>query len=157
MALCQSRRVDVELEFVVQIISNQVPYEEHINALTKPHVNSKFADHLLITGHTYDNVEHNMEILHTLPKSHKLNTTEQFEIYKHHKQNKSHILNDQIHFHTHTHSHRHTSTPYSQPKTIEQLLTPTSYHHKQPHNIVKTLRTPVQHPHVATDGSAIPA
>ena len=128
--------------------SFQIRYKEHINALTKPHVNSNFADHLLITGHTYDNIEHNMEILHTLPKSHKLNTTEQFEIYKHYKQDKTHTLNDQIHFHTHTHS----STPYSQPKTIGQLLTPTPYHHKQPNSIVKTPKTPVQRrPHVATD------
>ena len=67
--------------------SFQIRYKEHINALTKQDTNSNFADNLLITGHTY-NIEHNMEILHTLPKSHKLNTREQFEIYKHHKQNK---------------------------------------------------------------------
>ena len=94
-----------------------------------------------------------MEILHTLPKSHRLNTTEQFEIYKHYKQDKTHILNDQIHFNTHTlfdtilPTKDHRTTPH--PTIL--LPTPTPYHHKHPHSIVKTLRTPVQRPHVATD------
>ena len=91
----------------------KLPYYYYL-IIHKTNINSNFADHLLITGHTYDNIEHNMEILHTLPKSHKLNKTEQFEIYKHHKQNKTHILNDQIHFHTHTHTLRH-HTPNQRP------------------------------------------
>ena len=133
-----------------------IRYKEHINALTKPHMNSSFADHLLITGHTYNNIEHNMEVLHTLTKNHKLNTTNNFEIYKHHKQNKTPILNDKIHFHTHTHTHTHsffTILPIKDHRTPPPTIlfpTPTLYHHKQPHK-VKTPRTPVQRPHVVTD------
>ena len=126
---------------------------KNTNALTEPHMNSNFADHLLIIEHTYSNIEHNMEILYTVPKSYKLNTTEQFEIYKYHKQNKSHILNDQIHFHT------HSLIPYSKPKIIKQLLTPnhtisspTPNHHKQPHSNIKIPRTLlVQSPYDATE------
>ena len=43
-----------------------------------------------------------LEILHTLPKGPKLNTTEQYEIYKHYKQSPTNILNDQIHYKSHT-------------------------------------------------------
>ena len=42
------------------------------------------------------------EILHILPKGPKLNTTQQYEIYKHYKQSPTNILNDQIHYKSHT-------------------------------------------------------
>jgi len=35
--------------------------------------------------HIYMNIEKNLEILHTLPKGPKLNTTEQYEMYKQYK------------------------------------------------------------------------
>ena len=43
-----------------------------------------------------------MEILHTQPKNQKLNTLEQYEIYKHTKTHPNQILNTQINFSTHT-------------------------------------------------------
>ena len=49
-----------------------------------------------------DSIEHNMEILHYLPKSRKLNTVEQFEIYRHHALQPNNILNEQIHYKSHT-------------------------------------------------------
>ena len=81
------------------------------------------------TNHTYTNFETNLEILYTLPKGPKLNSTEQNEIYKHYKQTPSNILNDQIHYKTHTllaqlHTHMPvilTSLPF--------LYEPESEHH----------------------------
>ena len=46
---------------------------------------SKIVEHIFNTRHTYINIETNLEILHTLLKDPKLNTTEQYEIYKHYK------------------------------------------------------------------------
>ena len=43
-----------------------------------------------------------MEILHIQPKNQKLNTLEQYEIYKHTKTHPDQILNTQINFSTHT-------------------------------------------------------
>ena len=47
-------------------------------------------------------IKTNLEILHILPKGPKLNTTEQYEIYKHCKQSPTNILNNQIHYKSHT-------------------------------------------------------
>ena len=100
-----------------------------------------------------------MENLHILPKSHELNTIKQCEIYKHHKQNKSHILNDHLHTHIYIYIYIYSLTPYSTPKIIKQLLTltilfptPTINHHKQPHSNIKTPRTLlVQRPYDVTE------
>ena len=61
-----------------------------------------FAEHIFNTHHTWTNIETNLEILHILPKGPKLKTTEPYEIYKHHKQFPTNILNDQIHYKCHT-------------------------------------------------------
>ena len=66
------------------------------------HIQSNFAEHIFNTHHTYTDTETNLEILHILPKCPKLNTTEQYEIYKHYKQSPTNILNDQIHYKSHT-------------------------------------------------------
>ena len=42
------------------------------------------------------------QILHYLPKSRKLNTTEQFEIYRYHTLQPNNILNEQLHYKSHT-------------------------------------------------------
>ena len=47
-------------------------------------------------------IETNLEILHTLPKGPKLNTTKKYEIHKHYKQSPTNILNDQTHYKSHT-------------------------------------------------------
>ena len=51
-------------------------YSEHLKALTTNYIHSTFATHLQNENHSYTNIEHNMEILHYLPKSRKLNTAE---------------------------------------------------------------------------------
>ena len=43
-----------------------------------------------------------MEILHIQPKNQKLNTLEQYEIYRHTKTHPNDILNTQLNFKTHT-------------------------------------------------------
>ena len=65
-------------------------------------IKSNFAEHIFYTHHTFTDIETNLEILHTLPKGPKLNTTEQYEIYKCYKQSPTNILNDQIHYKSHT-------------------------------------------------------
>ena len=52
-------------------------------------------------NHGYTNIEHNMEILHYFPKSRKLNTAGQYEIYRHHTLQPNNILNDQLHYRSH--------------------------------------------------------
>ena len=59
-------------------------FSEHLKALTTNYIHSTFATHLQNENHSYTSTEHNMEILHYLPKSRKLNTAEQFEIYRYH-------------------------------------------------------------------------
>ena len=55
---------------------------------------SSFATHLHTQNHSYTNIDTNLEILHLLPKGRKLNTAEQYEIYKHHTTQPNNILND---------------------------------------------------------------
>jgi hypothetical protein len=43
--------------------------------------NSKFAQHILETGHDYDTIDQSMKILHTEKKGSKLNTLQRFHIY----------------------------------------------------------------------------
>jgi hypothetical protein len=46
--------------------------------LSKQH--SKFAQHLLETGHTYDTIDQTMKILHVEGKGPKLNTLQRYHI-----------------------------------------------------------------------------
>ena len=66
------------------------------------YIHSTFATHLHNENHSYTNIEHNTEILHYLPKSRKLNTAEQFEIYRYHTLQPNNILNEQLHYKSHT-------------------------------------------------------
>ena len=65
-----------------------------------------------------------MHILHTQRKSRTLNTTEQYEIYKHHINHPQYILNDQIHLRSHTLFdtiiQRSSHTPTIHPNTSRQ-------------------------------------
>ena len=54
-------------------------FSEHLKALSTNYIHSTFATHLQNENQSYTNIEHNMEILHYLSKSRKLNTAEQFE------------------------------------------------------------------------------
>jgi hypothetical protein len=59
----------------------KVRYREHINAIRTNKQNSKFAQHILETGHTYNMMDQTMEVLHIEKKGHKLNTLERLYIY----------------------------------------------------------------------------
>ena len=59
-------------------------------------------DSIHTENHSYTNIDTNLEILHYLPKGRKLNTTEQYEIYKHHTTQPNNILNDQLQYKSHT-------------------------------------------------------
>ena len=67
-------------------------YTEDIKALTQPLIKSNFAEHIFNTHHTFTDIETNLEILHIPPKGPKLNTTEQYETFKHYKQSPTNIL-----------------------------------------------------------------
>ena len=65
-------------------------YIKQIKAINHPYIKSNFAaEHILILGHKYTNIQTNLQILDRRHKDPKLNTLEQFEIYKHHK---THIM-----------------------------------------------------------------
>jgi len=76
-------------------------YTEQIKALTQLLMKSNFAEHILNTHHTYTDIKTNLEILHILSEGPKLNTSKQYEIYKHYKQSPTNVLNDQIHYKSH--------------------------------------------------------
>jgi hypothetical protein len=59
----------------------KIRHREHINALRKNTQDSKFAQHILESGHEYDTLDHFMETLHIEKKRPKLNTSERFYIY----------------------------------------------------------------------------
>ena len=74
---------------------------DSLKALTTNYIHSTFATHLQNENYSYTNIEHNMEILHYLPKSRKLNTAEQFEIYRYHALQPNNILNEQLQYRSH--------------------------------------------------------
>ena len=61
-------------------------YTEHREALHTTTYKIKLCRTHIQHFHTYTNIKTNLEILHILPKGPKLNTAEQYEIYKHYKQ-----------------------------------------------------------------------
>ncbi|KAJ4438821.1 hypothetical protein ANN_14773 [Periplaneta americana] len=61
----------------------------------------KRREHITNVNHTYRDINADMEILHIQPKSQKLNTLEQYEIYRHTKIHPNDILNTQLNFKTH--------------------------------------------------------
>ncbi|KAJ4442189.1 hypothetical protein ANN_12055 [Periplaneta americana] len=75
--------------------------------------------HITNANHTYRDINTDMEILHIQPKSQKLNTLEQYEVYRHTKTHPNDILNIQLNFKTHTlfdstlrtHPHRKQEAP----------------------------------------------
>ena len=105
-------------------------FKEHTKALTQPYINSNYAEHLINNNHNYTNIETNMHILHTQRKSRTLNTTEQYEIYKHHINHPQYILNDQIHHRSHTLFdtiiQRSSHTPTTHPHTSRQNISRTA-------------------------------
>jgi hypothetical protein len=57
-------------------------HREHIHAIRTNTTNSKYAQHILDTGHTYGNIEDTLNILHLQKKGPLMNTIEQYQIYK---------------------------------------------------------------------------
>ncbi|KAJ4427032.1 hypothetical protein ANN_26831 [Periplaneta americana] len=102
--------------------SFQTPYKEHITAITKLQNTSTYAEHITKANHTHRDIITDMEILHIQPKSQKLNTLEQYEIYRHTKTHPNDILNTQLNFKTHklfdstlrTHPYRKQDAPNQQ-------------------------------------------
>jgi hypothetical protein len=56
-------------------------YKEHINAIRFNKQHSKFALHILNTGHSYNTIDQTLKVLHVEKKGLKLNTLERFYIY----------------------------------------------------------------------------
>jgi hypothetical protein len=57
-------------------------FKEHIHDIKNSRPHSKYAQHILNTGHEFDLMAQIMEVLHVENKGCKLNTLERFEIDK---------------------------------------------------------------------------
>lgn len=77
-------------------------YKEHYPAPKTTKQKSSFAQHLVDHGHDISDIENNMDILHICNKGKKLDTLEEFEIYRHFQSNKNNILNDKLQFSSHS-------------------------------------------------------
>lgn len=60
----------------------KIRFNEHMHDIKYNKYNSKYAQHILDTGHQYGTINQTMDILHIANKGQKLNTLEKFEIYK---------------------------------------------------------------------------
>jgi hypothetical protein len=57
-------------------------FKEHIHDIRNSRHHSKYAQHILDTGHECGTIDQTMEVLHVENKGYRLNTLEKFEIYK---------------------------------------------------------------------------
>ena len=73
-------------------------FTEHLPKPTNTQ-KSKFAEHLVNTGHDVNKIETNLKIVHNLKKSKHLTTLEQLEIYKSFKETPGDVLNDKLKYH----------------------------------------------------------
>jgi hypothetical protein len=79
---------DYELKYIGQTGRNfHTRYKEHIHDIRTNNPNSKYAQHILDTQHTYSNIHETMDILQFEKKGPLMNTLEQFHIYSLWKQN----------------------------------------------------------------------
>jgi len=78
----------------------RIRYNEHRPNIKNNKQSSTFAQHLLDKKHTMNNINTGMDVLHYSRKGHKLNTLEEFEIYKHFTdaETKDLILNEKLQF-----------------------------------------------------------
>jgi hypothetical protein len=75
-------KYDCPLKCVGQTGRNfRTRFREHIQAIRNNKPNSKFAQHILDTQHTYDTIEKTMDVLHIEKKGPLLNTWERFYIH----------------------------------------------------------------------------
>lgn len=78
-------------------------YKEHLPNPRADNQKSSFAQHLVDKNHDTHSLDTALEILHTCNKGNKLDTLEEYEIYKAQKvyYNSDHILNDKLQFNSH--------------------------------------------------------
>jgi hypothetical protein len=62
--------------------SFRIRYKEHINVIRGNKTTSRYALHILETGHTYGTIEDTLNILHREKKGSLMNTLEQLHIHK---------------------------------------------------------------------------
>jgi hypothetical protein len=62
--------------------SFRIRYKEHIHAIRYNKTTSKYAQHILETGHTYGPLENKLNILQFEKKNRKINSLEQYHIYR---------------------------------------------------------------------------
>jgi hypothetical protein len=72
---------DCPLKYIGQRRIFRVRYNEYIHAVKTNKQNSKYAQHILNTGHTYSTINETLEILHTEKKGQLLNTLERYHVY----------------------------------------------------------------------------
>ena len=76
-------------------------YRRFLERIPKPsNTKSNFAQHLISSGHKYTSFEENLTALHFCKKGKRMDSLEEFEIYKALKDSntKNSLLNDQINF-----------------------------------------------------------
>jgi hypothetical protein len=64
-------------------------YEEHIQDIRNNRTKTGYSQHILNTGHQYNNIENSMDIVKIQEKGKLLNTLEKFYIYREQKTNNS--------------------------------------------------------------------
>jgi hypothetical protein len=77
-----------QLKYVGQTDRNfRIRYKEHIHAIRSNKTISKYAQHILETEHTYGTLENTLNILQFEMKSRKMNSLQQYYIYRITKEN----------------------------------------------------------------------
>jgi len=78
----------------------KIRYKEHRPNTQNLKQNSAFAQHLIDENHSMSNIDDGLDILHYSKKGHKLDTLEEFEIYKHftNMETTANILNEKLQF-----------------------------------------------------------
>jgi hypothetical protein len=79
----QLQRTDCPKKYVGQTGRTfETRFKEHIRDIRNNGQNSKFAQHILDTGHEYETIEKIIKILHIEKKGQMLDTYERFHIYE---------------------------------------------------------------------------
>ena len=71
--------------YIEQTRRSFTKYDDYIKVINHLFIKSDFAEHMLCIGHKYTNIQTNLQMLCKKHKGLKLNTLEQFEIYKYQK------------------------------------------------------------------------
>lgn len=88
---------DCDKQYIGQTGRNfTVRFKEHTSNTSRS--KSVFGQHLIHDGHCEGSISSNLKILHNAPKGLLLSTLEEIEIYAHHKNKPSSLLNEQLDF-----------------------------------------------------------